>query len=83
MSAKIIQLNRLRLITKKELRELVPYTPQHIHRLEKAGRFPQRLQLGPNRVGWRLSDIEAWINARLPTGVPARPGSEMDDEIVF
>ena len=83
MSAKIIQLNRLRLITKKELRELVPYTPQHIHRLEKAGRFPQRLQLGPNRVGWRLSDIEAWINARLPAGVSATPGNEMDDEIVF
>ena len=83
MSAKIIQLNRLRLITKKELRELVPYTPQHIHRLEKAGRFPQRLQLGPNRVGWRLSDIEAWIDARLPAGVSAPPGNEMDDEIVF
>ena len=56
---------RLRIITKAELRSLVPYTPQHIHRLEKAGRFPRRLQLGPNRVGWRLTDIEAWINERL------------------
>jgi prophage regulatory protein len=59
---------RLRIITKAELRSLVPYTPQHIHRLEKAGRFPRRLQLGPNRVGWRLTDIEAWINERLPAG---------------
>ena len=58
---------RLRIITKAELRSLVPYTPQHIHRLEKAGRFPRRLQLGPNRVGWRLTDIERWINERLPT----------------
>ena|SRR5437667_3212154 len=52
-----------------ELRSLAPYTPQHIHRLEKAGRFPKRPQLGPNRVGWRLTDIEAWINERLPAGV--------------
>jgi prophage regulatory protein len=81
MSARIYHLNRLRIITKKELRELVPYTPQHIHRLEKAGRFPQRLQLGPNRVGWRLSDIEAWINARLPAGVAAQ--TDVDEEIAF
>ena len=50
-----------------ELRSLAPYTPQHIHRLEKAGRFPKRPQLGPNRVGWRLTDIEAWIK-----GAPIR-----------
>ena len=66
MSARIDDLKALRIITKKELRALVPYTPQHIHRLEKAGRFPRRLQLGPNRVGWRLTDIERWINERLP-----------------
>ena len=79
MSAKIIHLNRLRIITKKELRDLIPYTPQHIHRLEKAGRFPKRLQLGPNRVGWRVADIEAWLKERMPAGATALP----DDEIPF
>jgi len=59
-------LHHLRIITQKELRFLVPYTPQHILRLEKAGKFPRRLKLGQNRVGWRLIDIEAWIAARLP-----------------
>ena len=54
----------LKILTKKELREIVPYTPQHIHRLEKAGKFPRRLQLGANRVGWKLSDIQAWIDGR-------------------
>lgn len=62
-------LSHLRIITQRELRLLVPYTPQHILRLEKADKFPRRLKLGQNRVGWRLIDIEAWITARLP----ARP----------
>lgn len=53
-----------RIVTKKELRLLVPYTPQHILKLEKQGRFPRRIQIGPRRVGWRLSDIEAWIAER-------------------
>jgi len=59
-------LRHLRIITQKDLRALVPYTPQHVLRLEKAGKFPRRLQLGQNRVGWRLIDIEAWIEARTP-----------------
>jgi prophage regulatory protein len=63
-------LHRLRIITQKELRSIVPYTPQHILRLEKAGRFPLRIRLGQNRVGWRLIDIEAWIASRLPSAAP-------------
>ena len=54
-----------RLITKAELRTLVPYTPQHILRMEKQGRFPRRVQLGPNRVAWLLTEIETWIAARV------------------
>lgn len=62
-------LDHLRIITQKDLRVLVPYTPQHILRLEKAGKFPRRLQLGQNRIGWRLLDIEAWIADRTPAQV--------------
>jgi prophage regulatory protein len=54
-----------RLITKAELRRMVPYTPQHILRLEKRGLFPRRVQVGPNRVAWLLSEIEEWIAARV------------------
>jgi prophage regulatory protein len=53
------------LICKKELTKLVKYSPQHIARLEKAGLFPQRIQLGQNRVAWLLSEVEAWIEDRL------------------
>ena len=53
-----------RIVSKKELRQLVPYTPQYILKLEKKGKFPRRIQIGPRRVGWRLSDVEAWIAER-------------------
>jgi prophage regulatory protein len=54
-----------RLITKRELCRMVPYTPQHILRLEKRGKFPRRIQVGPNRVAWLLSEVQAWIAARI------------------
>ena len=54
-----------RLITKRELRQIIPYTPQHILRLEKLGRFPSRIRLGENRVAWLLSEVEEWIAARI------------------
>jgi prophage regulatory protein len=84
MSAKIYDLKGLRILSKKEVCALVPYTPQHIHRLEKAGRFPRRLQLGPNRVGWRLVDIESWVNERVSVaGASPAACPTDDDEISF
>lgn len=54
-----------RLITKQELRQIIPYTGQHILRLEKQGKFPRRIRVGANRVAWLLLEIEAWIAARV------------------
>lgn len=54
-----------RLITRRQLREMIPYTSQHILRLEKKGNFPRRIQVGANRVAWLLHEIEAWIAARV------------------
>lgn len=30
----------------------------------KAGKFPAPIQLGPRAIGWRESDIDAWLNSR-------------------
>jgi prophage regulatory protein len=63
-------LYHLRIITTKELRLIVPYTPQHILRLEKAGKFPLRIRLGANRVGWRLIEVEGWLASRVAAKAP-------------
>jgi prophage regulatory protein len=53
-----------RIIRDKELRTMVPYSSMHIWRLEKAGRFPARIRLGPNRVGWSLREVSDWLDER-------------------
>ena len=54
-----------RIITQKELGVRVPYSPVQIWRLEKAGTFPRRIKLGPNRVGWVEAEVEAWLRHRM------------------
>lgn len=55
----------MRLISKRQLRELVLYSPQHVARLETAGKFPKRVRLGASRVGWVESEVLAWLKARM------------------
>lgn len=35
-----------------------------VWRMEKTGKFPLRLQLGNNSVGWLESEIQDWIQNR-------------------
>ena len=55
----------MRILSKRQLKELVLYSPQHVARLEKAGQFPKRVQLGPNRVGWVEDEVLDWLQSRL------------------
>jgi len=58
----------VRLISKSMLLEMVPYTVQHIYRLEKAGKFPKRVRIGANRVAWVYQDVIDWIEQRVALG---------------
>ena len=55
----------MKLLSKKQLREKVLYSINHITRLEQAGRFPKRIRLGDNRVGWLESEVDDWIMQKL------------------
>jgi prophage regulatory protein len=55
----------MRILSKRQLKELVLYSPQHIARLEAAGKFPQRVKLGANRVGWVESEVLDWLQERI------------------
>ncbi len=56
-----------RVVSKKELKTVcgIPYSPQHVARLEAAGQFPKRIQLGKCRVAWLVSEVEAWLDERI------------------
>ena len=54
------------LVSKKELKALgIPYSFQHIARLEKAGKFPKRIMLGQCRVAWLYKEVCEWIEERV------------------
>lgn len=55
----------MRILSKRQVKELVLYSPQHIARLEAAGQFPKRVQLGANRVGWVEDEVLEWLKDRL------------------
>ncbi len=55
----------MRMLSKAQVRELVLYSPQHIARLEAAGQFPKRVQLGYNRVGWVEQEVLDWLQERI------------------
>ena len=60
----------LRLLNKKQVRDVVCYSSVHIGRLEYAGLFPKRVILRrnrhgrPSRVGWLEHEVIAWIEAK-------------------
>lgn len=61
-----------RIISAKELLTMVPYSLGWITQLEARDEFPKRLQLGTSRVGWKLSEVMAWIEER-PRGTAPEP----------
>lgn len=55
----------MRMLSKREVKELVLYSYQHIDRLERAGKFPKRIRLGECRVGWIETEIHDWLQQRI------------------
>lgn len=58
----------MRLLSKRQLKELVLYSSQHVARLEKVGKFPRRVRLGNgprSRVGWLEAEVLEWLQKRI------------------
>lgn len=55
----------MKILSKKQLKDYVVYSMQHIARLEAAGQFPKRVRLGANRVGWIEQEVMAWLEERI------------------
>ena len=72
-----------RVITRCELRRLVPYCPQHILRLEKQGKFPKRIKLVEGRAAWLLPEVLAWREQKSSNTVAARIRKHLVQVLTF
>ena len=64
-----------RIVRPAEAEKLSGYCDMHLRRLEDRGEFPRRFKLSSNSgeygaVGWKLSDIQAWIERRAASAEP-------------
>lgn len=66
---------RKEIIRVTEVKTLTGLSQSTIYRLIKKGRFPAHLQLGERVVGWRLNDIQEWLD-NLPVGNSAGEQSQ-------
>ncbi len=52
-----------RIIREKERHHLTGVPTPSWWRLEKAGKAPKGFKIGPSSKGWRLSCLQAWMDA--------------------
>lgn len=58
-----------------EVQAIVPYSVSHLWRLERAGEFPKRVQIGANRVGWVADEIDQWVAEKIRKRSQQAPSS--------
>ena len=44
-------------------------TREHLHKLSRMPGFPSKVVMGKRAVGWRIADLEAWIDSKTEGGI--------------
>jgi len=65
-----------RVLRFEEVRSRVALSRTTVWRLERAGKFPKRRQLGENSVGWIEAEVDSWVKCRLSAGKVSATGGE-------
>jgi prophage regulatory protein len=60
------QMSKDRIFSFAELKPVlgINFSRVHLHRLERAGKFPHRIKVSERRIGWLESELERWRKAR-------------------
>jgi prophage regulatory protein len=57
-----------RIVLWPERATLIPLSRVTLWKMRRSGDFPQPIKLSPNRIGWKLSAVRAWIASREKAG---------------
>ena len=55
----------MRFLRAPEVCERVGLSRMQLWRLERDGKFPKRVQISTNSVGWVGAEVDAWLNERI------------------
>jgi prophage regulatory protein len=58
------------ILRKPRVLEIVGIGNTSLYDLLKRGEFPRPIRLGVRAVGWRRSDVNAWLASRETAGAP-------------
>ena len=61
--------SQVRVLSRRETIKVIGVDERTFDRLEAAGDAPPKTQLSKRRIGYRLIDIDAWLNASPSGGV--------------
>lgn len=53
-----------RLITIREVQDMIGFKSDYIYRNIKKNQFPKQIKVGSKSSRWRLSDIQKWIESQ-------------------
>jgi prophage regulatory protein len=56
--------NALRILRRKQVESRVGLSRSSLYALIAAGAFPKQIKLSTRAVGWRESEIDAWVASR-------------------
>ena len=54
-----------RILRIAEVLAMISLSKPQVYKMMNAGDFPRPIRLTGKAVGWRLSDVQAWIDTRL------------------
>jgi prophage regulatory protein len=63
------------LILAEEIAQRIPYSQNHLRRLEATGNFPKRVRIGANRVAWVRREVDDWLMERINERLQNREAS--------
>jgi predicted DNA-binding transcriptional regulator AlpA len=58
------ELNSIRVLSETELRQMLGISERTFDRLRYRGDVPPKTQLSDRRVGYRVCDVEEWLDRR-------------------
>ena len=61
MKNSMVSLDESYFLTLRQTCDVVNLSRSTIYRMEKKGLFPKRIQLSPQRKGYRTSDLKKWV----------------------